>query len=264
MPEILNGTAFNISGKPDNPVIALIHGLGVNRFMWGDYVSALSRQYRVLTYDLYGHGESGPAPETLSLHQFAVQLKELLDELDIERCAVIGFSLGGMINRRFAMDFPDRLSALIILNSPHQRSAEEQRIIEERVSDTSQGGPEATIETSLERWFTARFRSTRLDVVEQVRAWILSNDPICYTRCREILAKGVVELIQPKPPIAQSTLVVTCENDSGSTPSMSYGIAAEISAAQVIILPRLQHLGLMEEPVVFLEPIERFLSNALV
>ena len=263
MPELTSGTAYELSSKHDKPVVVLIHGLGANRHMWREFLPALSLDYRVLTYDLFGHGDSVQPPSTPSLRLFADQLKQLLEDLQIKSCVAVGYSLGGMINRRFAMDFPDRVQALVILNSPHQRSPREQRVIEQRVRNTAAGGAEATIETSLARWFTPEFRSNRPDVVEEVRNWILSSDPVCYTQCREVLACGVKELICPNPPISQPALVMTCENDSGSTPAMSYAIAAEIQNVQTIIVPNLQHLGLLENSAAFIQPLVDFFASAL-
>ena len=57
------------------------------------------------------------------------------------------------------------------------------------------------------------------------------------------------------------SLVITCENDSGSTPAMSHAIAAEITGAETEIIPHLQHLGLMEAPDVFIAPILDFLQR---
>ena len=259
----VDGTVFDLVGDPSQPVVVLIHGLGVNQHMWRDHIAELTRHFRVLSYDLLGHGHSKTPGSKPSLQAFAAQLKNLLDQLHIKHCAIAGFSLGGMINRRFAIDYPEHVSALIILNSPHERSAAEQEIINKRVADTVQGGPCATIETSLARWFTEDFRAKRPDVVAEVRSWILSNDPLFYSQCREVLATGVAELIRPRPPLSVPTLVVTCENDTGSTPAMSCRIAAEIPAAQVLIIPELQHLGLMENPADFYTPIIDFLSDTL-
>ncbi len=261
MPELTNGTAYDMSGIPSNPNVVLVHGLGVNRQMWQDYVTVLSRRYHVLTYDLYGHGESLRVPSNISLSLFSNQLNDLLHELQIDKCVVIGFSLGGMINRRFAMDFPNRVSALVILNSPHERDPEEQQIIEKRVNDTAEKGPKGTLDASIARWFTPEFRSRRPDVIGEVSDWISSNDPTVYFQSRVVLAKGVTELIRPQPPLAFPTLVITCENDSGSTPSMSNAIASEIVNSRVEIIPELQHLGLLEDPAEFLKPIADFLAS---
>lgn len=258
-----NGTVYTLTGKTDAPVIALIHGLGLTRATWNDYLPILEQHYQVLNYDLYGHGESAQPPEQPSLTLFARQLRELMDELEIEAAALIGFSLGGMINRRFAMDYPDRVYALGILNSPHERSPEGQKLVEERAAKTDAGGPGATLDATIERWFTPEFREQRDDIIQNIRGWVLANNPESYTQCRWVLAAGVIELIRPEPPIGHPTLVITCENDSGSTPAMSEAIGSEIEGAEVIIIPRLQHMGLVEQPETFSKPLLEFLSTIL-
>ncbi|MGI9318661.1 MAG: alpha/beta fold hydrolase, partial [bacterium] len=152
------GTAYQITGPKEAPVIALIHGLGLNRNTWQWHQPDMSIQYRVLNYDLYGHGESAAPPSLPSLSLFAKQLADLLDFVSIEKCSIVGFSLGGMINRRFAMDYPERTHALGILNSPHERSPEAQKMVEQRASESASGGPGATLDSTIERWFTAEFR----------------------------------------------------------------------------------------------------------
>ena len=255
------GSAYDLTGPADAPVLVLIHGLGLSRATWADVAPVLARDYRVLTYDLCGHGESALPEQIPSLTVLSDQLRDLMDALSIPRATLIGFSLGGMINRRFAMDHPDRCDALIILNSPHERSPEAQRLVEERAAATGAGGPAATITETLKRWFTPGFRESDPKAVNWVRETVLANDPENYTRHRQVLASGVVELIRPDPPIPHPTLVMTCENDTGSTPAMSRGIGAEIDGAEVIIVPRLQHLGLLEEPQLFLNPILGFLGR---
>ncbi len=257
------GTVYVLSGPEEAPVVVLIHGLGLNRHVWQWHEPTLSARYRVVSYDLFGHGDSAPPPETPSLSLFSAQLYDLLDRLGVDSCAIVGFSLGGMINRRFAHDYPNRVTALAILNSPHERSPEAQKLVEERAARTDAGGPAATLDATIERWFTSGFRDARPDVIALVRGWVMANDAIVYSQCRRVLAKGVIELIRPEPPITQPTLVMTAENDSGSTSAMSHAIAAEIPGAETVIVPHLQHMGLVEEPSLFTEPVLRFLHGAL-
>ena len=258
-----NGTRFELHGRQDAEVVTLIHGLGLNRQIWGEYISALSSDYRVLSYDLFGHGESAAPPEVPDLTTYSEQLLGLLDELEISRVALLGFSLGGMINRRMAMDHGDRVSALAILNSPHERTPEAQKLVEERAFDSAQGGPGATLDATIERWFTPEFIASNTDYIQQVRNWVLANDATLYAQCRQVLATGVIELIKPQPAITHPTLVMTCEKDSGSTPGMSHGIASEIDGAETIILPKLQHMGLVEKPELFIDPVMHFLKKVL-
>ena len=257
------GTAYELNGPKGAPVVVLIHGLGLNRHVWRWHVPAFAQRYRVLSYDFLGHGESAPVSAPLSLAALSEQLRALMDDLGIARAAIAGFSLGGMINRRFALDHPDRVRALLILNSPHERGPEAQKMVEERAARTAEGGPEATFDNDIKRWFTSDFRETRPNVIALVRKWIMANDPDTVSQARQVLARGVIELIRPDPPITAPTLVMTCENETGSTPEMARAIASEISGARTVIVPELQHIGLIERPELFTEPMLRFLDDVI-
>lgn len=268
MPVSGNGTVFDIycaddKGADDRPVIALVHGLGLTRATWDRHIPHLAEHYRILNYDLYGHGDSTSPPRQPDLSLFAEQLAELMDELEIARSAIVGFSLGGMINRRFAMNYPTRVWALGILNSPHERGVEAQKLVEERAARSDEGGPGATLDATIERWCTPEFIRDHADVISRIRSWVLANDPAIYAQCRHVLAHGVLELIRPVVPVTVPSLVMTCAHDSGSTPAMSHAIASEIEGAETIIVPKLQHMGLVEAPMLFAEPVRNFLDNII-
>src|SRR6056297_136210 len=258
------GTAYDLTGPEAAPVVVLIHGLGLTRgSTWGEIAPLLARDYRVLAYDLLGHGETALPDGPVTLTTLSEQLIALMDELGIERAALVGFSLGGMINRRCAMDHPGRVSALVILNSPHDRGEEQQQIVEQRARDTAAGGPAAGIDVTLARWFSEGFRRDHPEKVVAVRDIVLANDPANYAAHRQVLAEGVRELIAPKPPITLPMLALTCEHDSGSTPAMSHAIAHETPGAESHIVPQLQHLGLIEQPALFSQPVLDFLNRVL-
>ncbi|MGI9346386.1 MAG: alpha/beta fold hydrolase [Gammaproteobacteria bacterium] len=255
-------TAFELNGPAEAPVVVLIHGIGLDRNLWRVHAAALANHYRVLTYDLWGHGDSPPPSAPLSLTLFSQQLLDLLDEIGIKKCALVGFSLGGMINRRLAMDYPHRVSALAIFNSPHQRSVAAQKLAEERAAQTAQSSADTVGET-MERWFTPDFRIAHPYYMQQMRQQLLDNDAAVYAQCRQVLATGVLELIRPQPPLSLPALVITSENDRGSLPSMAFAIAHEIDGAQTVIVPRLQHMGLVEEPSAFIAPLLHFLDTTI-
>lgn len=255
-----SGTAYELHGSQGKPVIALVHGLGLTRNTWEDHIPAYTQNYRVLNYDLYGHGESTKTPEHVSLAVFSEQLRQLMDELEIQSAAIAGFSLGGMINRRFAMDYPERVSALAILNSPHERTPEAQKLVEKRARQAEKGGPATTLDAAIDRWFTQEFRDGQPQTIRKIRKWILANNPDEYAKCRLLLATGVIELIRPRQPITHPAIVITCENDIGSTPEMSQAISSEIEGSQMLVLPDLKHLGLIEKPELFTNPVLAFLD----
>lgn len=257
-----DGTAYTLDGTPGAPAVALIHGLGLTHHTWRWHAPALGTRYRVLQYDLYGHGAS-PLPEKPSLALFARQLGDLLDELEIGGAALVGFSLGGMINRRFALDHPERVLALVILNSPHERSPEAQRRVEERARDSASGGPGANLDATIDRWFTREFQLRKPAVIDDIRAQVLANHPDSYALCRQVLACGVGELVRPAVTITRPCLVMTAECDSGSTPAMAEAIAAGIPGAETRIVPGLRHMALVESPEAFTGPVLDFLGRAL-
>lgn len=256
----VDGTSWDLNGPERAPAVVLIHGLGLHRGMWAPYLDRLARDYRVLCYDLYGHGQSGPPPSRPDLTVYSEQLRALMDAHDIDRAHVIGFSLGGMINRRFSIDHHSRVRSLVILASPHERDPEQQRLVEERAADSA-AGPARTLDAAILRWFTPGFIRRNPDYIEHIRRWVMANDPRTFAECRQVLAHGVKELIRPDPPIAHPALVMTAEHDSGSTPAMARAIAAEIPGAQCVIVSDRQHMALVEDVDAFLDPILTFLEK---
>ena len=83
---IVAGTAYDSAGE--GPAVVLVHGLGMDRHMWQWQVPDLARRFRVVTYDLLGHGESQPPAEPVSLASFSDQLHRLAEALNLERFAL--------------------------------------------------------------------------------------------------------------------------------------------------------------------------------
>ena len=124
-----DGTIFETHGSPEAPPVFLIHGLGLNRACWQWTVPALENRFRVITYDLFGHGDSPPPPSTPSLSLFARQAGDLMDHLGVNTASFVGFSLGGMIARKIAQEMPERTTALLRLHFPWIRNARSSRQI---------------------------------------------------------------------------------------------------------------------------------------
>ncbi len=259
---IHNGTTYDLTGPEDAPVVALIHGLGLTRAVWQWLLPDLHK-FRVLTYDLIGHGETAPPEGEPTLKDLADQLAHLLDYLNIGKAAIVGFSLGGMIARRFAQDYPARTTALVVLHSAHKRTERQQAAILFRVAQAEEHGPEATVELALQRWYTEAAQASRPDLMDLTRAWILSNKRGVYVKLYRILAHGVDEIVAPTPPITVPTLVLTGDEDHGNNPDMSIAIATEIPRARLVILKGLRHMALAEDPQAVNRPVRDFLTKVL-
>lgn len=243
-----DGTRYTRSGPRGAPAVVLIHGLGLSHEVWQWQMPALAERCDVIAYDLYGHGDSPDPPEEPTLRLFARQLAGVMDACGVQGAAIIGFSLGGMIARRFAQDHPARVAALGILHSPHRRTPEAQEAILKRVEQARREGPAATVEAALQRWFTDDFRTAHPEVMDQVRAWVLGNDIAVYHRNYRVLATGIDEIVSPATPITVPALVITGDEDFGNGPEMARAIAAGIAGAELHVLTGLRHMALVQDP----------------
>lgn len=103
-------------GPADAPVLILIHGFTVSLESWNGWADALSRDYRVIRYDMLGHGLTGPDPQKrYAIIERAGFLGALMDALGVERAALAGNSLGGGVAWRFAAANPERVDALVLV-----------------------------------------------------------------------------------------------------------------------------------------------------
>ena len=257
------GTSFRDTGNKEGRTLVFIHGLGLNKYVWQWQLPVLEKTFRLISYDLWGHGLSADPIEEPSLSVFVAQLNDLMDELGVGRATLVGFSLGGMIARRAAQDMPERVERLILLNTAHKRTPEAQSAIEARAMQAKSGGSKATVEAALLRWFTDRYRAHNPEKMDLVRRWVLANKKEIYHKNYMVLAKGVDEIVAPSRPITCSTLVLTADEDYGNGPEMSKAIAKEIEGARLVILRGLRHMALMEDPEAVNQSILDFLQNSV-
>lgn len=104
---------YSLQGPKHAPVVILIHGLGGSLESWSFISAALSRDYRVLSYDLRGHGQTEAQGENYHTEVHAQDLRVLLDHLNIQRANIIGHSLGARVGMRFLDMYPDRVLSYV-------------------------------------------------------------------------------------------------------------------------------------------------------
>ena len=247
------------------PVI-LIHGLGMDRHMWAGQVRDLAKRYKVITYDLIGHGESSKKPGPYNLGMFAEQVRLLADARGLDRFALVGFSLGGLIAQTFALTHPERLTAVVVMNAIYDRTVEERTAVRARAEAIAREGPAATVDAALGRWLTPGFRRARPDIEAIIRRRVMTNDPVAYAAAYRVFAEADPELAGRLHGIRCPALVITGEDDVGSNPHMAKRMAEAIPGAELVILPDLRHLAPMEGPeamnAALLDFLDRALSNA--
>ncbi|HEY8569263.1 alpha/beta hydrolase [Microbulbifer sp.] len=107
---------FTDSEGQGEPLL-LLHGLGSRGDDWQPQINSLASEYRILTLDFPGHGESAVASGPVSMETLAADALALLDHLAIERAHVAGLSLGGMVTMQLVASHPQRLRTAIVINS---------------------------------------------------------------------------------------------------------------------------------------------------
>lgn len=113
----LHGDRIAYRDVGNGPALLLIHGMAGSSATWRAIIPQLSKKYRVIAPDLLGHGESAKPRGDYSLGAFAVWLRDLLDELGVDRATVIGQSLGGGIAMQFAYQHRDYCQRLVLIGS---------------------------------------------------------------------------------------------------------------------------------------------------
>ncbi|UFJ40896.1 alpha/beta hydrolase [Brevibacillus humidisoli] len=223
------------------PVI-FIHGVGLDGTIWKQQVEALSKAYRVICYDMIGHGQSACPAGPYTLAQFVKQLEDLYEELELDQAHVVGFSMGGLVAQGFAALHPEKVSTLTIVSSVAKRTEEQRRAVLARVREVEQRGHQATIEAAIQRWFSPAYMAKHPQVIESIRHRLRANHPDAYLAAYRVFAAADEELYQQLPLISCPAWIVTGELDRGSTPEMAELMAKRIPKAEVTVLPGIRHM----------------------
>jgi len=254
------GTSYLATGQ-GQPVV-LIHGVGLNKEMWGGQIVGLAAKYRVIAYDMLGHGAS-PRPQSgTPLLGYADQLLELLDHLALPQVTVIGFSMGGLVARAFALHHPQRLEGLVVLNSVFNRSPEQRAGVIARTSQAAEHGPDANAEAALSRWFSREYQEANPAPIAALRQTLAGNDPQGYLTTYELFAPQDMYRAEDLGNIQVPTLVATGELDPGSTPEMAQQLAERIPGAKVAVLAEQRHMMPVESPRLVNQLLLEFLDTA--
>src|SRR4051812_32831893 len=158
------------------PAVLLIHGVGGDSSNWGAIAERLSARFDVIAMDLRGHGKSDLITGSIDASDLARDAVQVLDEAGIDKCRVVGMSLGGAVALALTLDFPDRVEKLAVIATVCGRTAQEKAKALERVEFLREHGNAALAEANRERWFTDEFRETHADIVEQRVAQVKACD----------------------------------------------------------------------------------------
>ncbi|MEU8198281.1 3-oxoadipate enol-lactonase [Microbispora amethystogenes] len=250
-------------GPPDAPVVVLGPSLGTTLDLWEPQLAALTRTWRVLRYDLPGHGGSPAASgftrglnRGLTVDDLAAGVLALLDHHGLaqgdRRVAYAGVSLGGAVGTALALRAPDRVASLVLCcTSARFGTAESWR---ERAALVRAEGTKPLVEATRSRWFTAGFPGA-----ERYLDMLRGADPEGYAACCDALA--AFDVRDRLGEVRAPTLVIAGVEDPATPPAHAEVLAEGIPDAALLVVPEAAHLATAERPDVVTEAIVRHLTT---
>jgi pimeloyl-ACP methyl ester carboxylesterase len=234
----------------EGPVILLSHGYSATSQMWDGQIAALSARNRLLIWDMRGHGRSD-SPEELAAYsedETVQDMAALLDETGAKTAIVGGLSLGGYMSLAFHLKHPDRVSALLVIDTgPGYRK------------DEGRAGWNANAIKTAERFETEGLKSLQRGSAE--RATAVHRDAKGLAKAaRGMLAQRDSRVIDSLPAVKVPTLVLVGAKDTPFLAASDY-MAAKIPRATKVVMPQAGHASNIDQPEAFNEALTKFIQN---
>ena len=230
MPHLARGDArLYYENDGDGPAILMTHGFVASTGMWDEQVTAFRDAYRLVRWDMRGHGRT-ECPDDPSAYGQDITVDDMvaiLDHLEIDQAIIVGHSLGGFISLRFNVIHPDRVKALVLQGcGPGYRSDASRAKWNERVDGRAK--------TILEEGYKALGGAAEVPVSLQ-----RSSQELAYA-AKGILAQVDAKVIDSLPGISVPTLVIIGAGDDYYLQGSDY-MASRISGADYIVVPDAGH-----------------------
>ncbi|MBP2585684.1 3-oxoadipate enol-lactonase/4-carboxymuconolactone decarboxylase [Streptomyces sp. PvR006] len=253
-----NTLQYRVDGQEEAPVLVLGPSLGTTWHMWDRQIPELTRDWRVVRFDLPGHG-GAPAEPFTSVAELGDRLLATLDSIGVQRFGYAGCSLGGAVGLDLALRAPHRVASLaLVATSPRFGSADEFR---QRGVIVRANGLEPMARTAPEQWFTSVFSGAQPAIVDWAVQMVRTTDPACYIAACEALA--VFDVREALDRIAIPALVLVGSEDQVTGPAEARTLVAGIADARLAVVPGASHLAPVEQPAAVTDLlIEHFAGTA--
>ena len=253
--------SFSDEGPDDAPVIIFIHGFPFNKSMWNMQLEELKDDYRVIAYDIRGHGSSDSGNEDFSIELFVKDLLCLMDALKIDKTVLCGLSMGGYIALNAIENYPERFDALIlsdthcIADTPEAKGKRMKTI--ERIK---KNGVDDYADESISNLFAPESFTTRGEEIAAVRKMIVKTSK--QSLYKTLLALSVrKETCNKLPEIKVPVLIMVGKEDKITPPSAAWLIHEKIQGSFLNIIEHAGHLANMENPEDFNYQLKKFVSS---
>lgn len=253
--------SYNDEGPVEAPVVIFIHGFPLNKSMWDLQLEALKADYRVIAYDIRGHGNSDAGDEDFSIDLFATDLIAFMDTLKIRKAVVCGLSMGGYIALNAIGIYPERFDALIL--SDTQCFADTPEVKENRlvaIENIRKNGLEDYAHESIKNLFAPVSLLSKETEIASVREMIVNTSKQSIYNSLHALAirKDTSALLSQ---IMIPGLILVGKEDKITPPEMAESMHKKINGSQLNIIEHAGHLSNMENPFEFNYQIRKFISS---
>jgi len=239
--------AYHVEGAEYSPPIVLINSLGTDSRMWDPQIPELSLSFRVLRYDVRGHGKSEVSNEPVTIERLGLDLLALLDELSITTARICGLSLGGVVALWLAIHYPERIERAVFANTAARIGTVEGW--DARIEAVRAGGMKAVRETVLARFLSAGFRSQHPETTQWIGDMLEATNPAGYIAAcaalRDIDLRGLIHKIRVP------CLIIAGALDEATPPAQAEELHQAISGSDLIIFQDVAHLSNVEQPEAF-------------
>ncbi|MEO8927840.1 MAG: alpha/beta fold hydrolase [Caulobacteraceae bacterium] len=234
----------------EGPAVLLSHGYSATSQMWRGQIEALSKNHKLITWDMRGHGESdSPAdPAAYSESATVADMAALLDAADAPTAVVGGLSLGGYMSLAFYLAHPERVRALLMIDTgPGFRKDEAREAWNERAGRTA---------ARFEREGLGRLAAGGVEARTSTHR---SAEGLALA-ARGMLAQRDARVIDSLPRIAVPSLVVVGANDTPFLAAADY-MAAKIPGARKVVIADAGHAANIDQPAAFNAAVLGFLGE---
>ena len=245
-------------GRGD-PLI-LIHGLADDHRAWRRAVADLMLRHRVILYDLRGHGQTSLGEANCTLRQLGADMVSLMDAIGIDRAAIAGFSLGGTIAMRVAIDHAERVGRLALVATSSRVGRAAADWYTQRVEMVARGDPQ--LRETLDRDAADVYAEAPSELEEGLLIRRQSTaDPRGYgNACAAMAALNASPLDPELSGISAPTLIVASELDKHCPPKAAEIISAGIKGSRLEVIPGAGHPIPVEKPGELAHSIISFLN----
>lgn len=232
-----------VDGPESAPVLVLGPSLGTDLRLFDDQVHALAAEYRVVRYDLPGHGASPTPNGPYTMSGLAEAVLALLDRLGVDRAHHGGVSIGGAIATQLALDHPDRVDSLSVIASAARFADPESW--PQRAAAVRENGTEVMVASRPGTWFLPEFAVT--DAAHRLLTMLRETAREGYAGCCEAIATFDVRDRLPTLPVP--VLAVAGAEDPATPPETVRLIADSVPNGRFEVVPDAAHLLNVEKPL---------------